>query len=134
MSLVKVWTDVGKKNPVSLLAKIVERDGVIITIKYLTAGKNKIWKYEDETYDIEDDSVAEYLKTDDETKLGFKKVEEGFIQDDDIDEDYNPEDEDEDEDEDEELDEDEDIEEEEYEDDDQTEDEEDEEEDNYIDE
>jgi len=134
MSLVKVWTDVGKKNPVALLAKIVERDGVIITIKYLTAGKNKIWKYEDETYDIEDDSVAEYLKTDDETKLGFKKIDEGFIQNDDIDEDYNPDDEDEDEDEDEydEIDE-EDLEEEEYEDDDQTEDEEDEE-NNYIDE
>jgi len=97
MSLVKVWTDVGGKKPIALLAKIVERDGVIYTIKYLTAGKDNIWRYEDDTYDIDDDSVAEFLHTDDETSLGFKKLDDGFIQETESDEDYEPDEEDEEE-------------------------------------
>ena len=40
MSLVKVWTDLGGRTPVALLAKIIEKDGVILTIKYLTAGND----------------------------------------------------------------------------------------------
>jgi hypothetical protein len=105
MSLVKVWTDVGGKKPNALLAKIVEKDGVIFTIKYLTADKDNIWRYEDETYDVDDDSIAEYLKTDDETTLGFRKLDDGFIQDVESDEDYEPEDEEEDDDEDDDEDE-----------------------------
>ena len=116
MSLVKVWTDVGGKKPVALLAKIVEKDGVIFTIKYLTADKHNIWRYEDETYDVDDDSIAEYLKTDDETTLGFKKLDDGFIQDVESDEDYEPEDEedDDDDDDDEEEENEDDVNEEEY--------------------
>lgn len=94
-----MWTDVGGKKPVALLAKIVERDGVILTIKYLTAGKDNVWRYEDETYDVDDDSIAEYLKTDDESTLGFTKLDDGFIQEVESDEDYDPDEEDEDEDE-----------------------------------
>jgi hypothetical protein len=110
MSLVKVWTDIGKKKPVPLLAKIVEKEGPIITIKYLTEGKNKIWKYENDIYDIEEDSIAEYCKTDDEGFLGFIERDGGFIHVKDDDEEYLPDvvsedddnyDEDEDEDEDE---------------------------------
>ena len=104
MSLVKVWTDVGKKHPVPLIAKIIEKDGPILTIKYLTEGKNKIWRYEEDTYDIEDDSIAEYFKTDDESLLGFNLTDDGgyiHIQDENSDDEYNPEDEtDEDDDED----------------------------------
>jgi len=107
MSLVKVWTDVGGRKPVALLAKIIERDGVIFTIKYLTTGKDGIWRYEDDTYEIDDDSVAEYLKTDDETLIGFKKTDDGFIHDEDSDGDYEPGDEDEDDDEDDDEDQDE---------------------------
>jgi len=129
MSLVKVWTDVGGKKPVALLAKIVDRDGVILTIKYLTAGKDNVWRYEDETYDVDDDSIAEYLKTDDESTLGFTKLDDGFIQEVESDEDYEPDDEDEDEDEDEE-DEDEDDEEDEDEDEEMYEEDDDEEEEN----
>lgn len=106
MSLVKVWTDIGGKKPVALLAKIIEKDGVIYTIKYLTAGKDNIWRYEDETYDVDDDSIAEYLKTSDETTLGFRRVDDGFIQDVESDEDYDPDEEDEEEEDDEEDDED----------------------------
>lgn len=99
MSLVKVWTDVGKKHPVPLLAKIIEKDGPILTIQYLTEGKDKIWKYEEDTYDIEDDSIAEYLKTDDEDQLGFIKVDGGYrhLQDDNSDDEYVPEESDSDE-------------------------------------
>jgi hypothetical protein len=138
MSLVKVWTDIGKKKPVALIAKIVERDGPIITIQYLTEGKDKIHAYEDETYDIEEDSIAEYFKTDEEEELGFMKVEGGFIHIQDEDQEYVPEEENEDSDdddeEDEESDDDDDEEEIEYEEDDLDEDEESEEEDNYLDE
>lgn len=90
MSLVKVWTDVGGRKPVALLAKIMEKDGVIFTIKYLTAGKDGIWRYEDDAYEIDDDSVAEYLKTDDETEIGFTKLDDGFHRDEDSDGDYEP--------------------------------------------
>jgi hypothetical protein len=95
MSLVKVWTDVGGRKPVALLAKIVERDGVILTIRYLTAGKDKVWRYENDTYDIEDESVAEYLNTGDETKVGFLPCDDGFLHESETDEDYDPPDEDE---------------------------------------
>ena len=108
MSLVKVWTDVGGRKPVALLAKIIEKDGVIFTIKYLTAGKDGIWRYEDDTYEVDDDSVAQYLKTDDETTIGFTKLDDGFFhQDDESDGDYQPSDEEDDDDDDEEDDEDE---------------------------
>jgi hypothetical protein len=96
MSLVKVWTDVGGRKPVALLAKIIERDGVIFTIRYLTAGSDGIWRYEDDTYEIDDDSIAEYLKTDDETTIGFTKLDDGFHHDEDSDGDYEPSDEDDD--------------------------------------
>ena len=104
MSLVRVWTDIGARKPVPLLAKIVERDGVVFTIKYLSESDDKIWRYDEDTYEIDDQSIAEYLKTDDETQAGFKHFEDGFIKTD-SDDDYIPSEEDdetEDEDEDEE--------------------------------
>lgn len=79
MSLVRVWTDVGKKKPVPLRAKIVEKDGPIITISYLSQCKDKIWRYEEDTYDIDDSSIEHYFKTDDETAIGFIEKEDGFI-------------------------------------------------------
>lgn len=140
MSLVKVWTDIGKKRPVPLIAKIIEKDGPILTIKYLSEGKDKIHAYEEDTYEIEEDSIAEYFRTDDEEQIGFMKVEGGFIHVQDDDDEYIPEDEDE-EDSDEEFDDDsdetdEDDMEEEFElDEDDTEDDEDDDsdEDNYVD-
>jgi hypothetical protein len=87
MSLVKVWTDTGKGKPVSLLAKIVESDPPNITIRYLSKTEEEykgcsIWRYEDETYVIDDDSITEWLETDDELEAGFKTIPddpEGFI-------------------------------------------------------
>jgi hypothetical protein len=91
MSLVKVWTDVGGRKPAALLAKIIDKDGVIFTIRYLTSGKDGIWRYEDDTYEIDDDSVAEYLKSDDETAIGFLATDDGgFIREEDSDKDYEP--------------------------------------------
>jgi hypothetical protein len=89
MSLVRVWTDVGARKPAALLAKIIEKDGVILTIRYLTESDDHIWRYEEDTYEIDDDSVAEYLKTDNEEDVGFMKHEDGFIKTD-SDEDYIP--------------------------------------------
>lgn len=78
-SLVRVWTDVGARKPAALLAKIIEKDGVILTIRYLTESDDQIWRYEEDTYEIDDDSIAEYLKTDQEEDIGFVKHEDGFI-------------------------------------------------------
>jgi hypothetical protein len=102
MSLVRVWTDVGSRKPVPLLAKIVEENGVIFTIRYLSESDDKIWRYEEDTYEVDDESIAEYLKTSDECDIGFAPLEDGFIKVE-SDDDYVPSDEeDEDEDEDEE--------------------------------
>jgi len=100
MSLVRVWTDVGSRKPVPLLAKIVEENGVIFTIRYLSESDDKIWRYEEDTYEVDDESIAEYLKTSDECDVGFAPVDDGFVKVE-SDEDYVPSDE-EDEDEDEE--------------------------------
>lgn len=89
MSLVRVWTDVGARKPAALLAKIIEKDGVILTIRYLSESDDHIWRYEEDTYEIDDDSVAEYLKTDNEEDVGFLKHEDGFIKTD-SDDDYVP--------------------------------------------
>lgn len=92
MSLVRVWTDVGARKPVALLAKIIEKDGVILTIRYLSESADHIWRYETDTYEIDDDSIAEYLKTDKEDDIGFLAHEDGFLKVD-SDEDYVPSDE-----------------------------------------
>jgi hypothetical protein len=93
-SLVRVWTDVGSRKPVPLLAKIVEENGVIFTIRYLSESDDKIWRYEEDTYEIDTDSIAEYLKTSDESDIGFSPFDDGFVKAD-TDDDYVPSDEDE---------------------------------------
>ena len=100
-NLVRVWTDVGARKPAALLAKIIEKDGVILTIRYLSESDDHIWRYEEDTYEIDDDSIAEYLKTDREEDLGFMKHDDGFIKVD-SDDDYVPSSEDEESDDDEE--------------------------------
>ena len=77
--LVRVWTDVGARKPVALLAKIIEKDGVILTIRYLSESADHIWRYETDPYEIDDDSIAEYLKTDKEDDIGFVAHEDGFL-------------------------------------------------------
>ena len=72
MTLVRVWTDVGARKPVPLLARIEEKDGVIFTIRYLSETTKGIWSWEDDTYEIDDDSIAEYLKTDVLEDIGFR--------------------------------------------------------------
>ena len=112
MSLVRVWTDVGLEKNVSLVARIIDTKGEIFTIKFLSPTEEKdkygrvIHRYEDETYEIDDDSITHYLDTDMEEDIGFKQYDEtGWIRiDDDSDEDYVPsEEEDDDEEEDEEV-------------------------------
>jgi hypothetical protein len=93
-NLVRVWTDVGSRKPVPLLAKIVEENGCIFTIRYLSESDDKIWRYEDDTYEIDNDSISEYLKTSDEQDAGFKQFDDGFIKVE-SDDDYVPSDEDE---------------------------------------
>lgn len=92
----RVWTDVGARKPLPLLAKIVEKDGVILVIKYLSEDSDNIWRYEDDTYEVEDcqESIAEYLGTSNEEDVGFKSLDDGFMKME-SDDDYVPESEDE---------------------------------------
>ena len=66
MALVRVWTDVGARKPVPLLAKIVEKDGVIFTIRYLSESDDKIWRYEEDEYEIDDESINSSVEGDEE--------------------------------------------------------------------
>jgi len=115
MSLVRVWTDVGADKNVSLVARIIETNGPIFTIQFLSPTESKdkhgctIYRYEDETYQIDDDSITHYLDTSDESEIGFVSVGEGewIHTGDESDEDYIPsEDESDDEEDDEEEDDD----------------------------
>lgn len=98
MSLVRVWTDVGLEKNVSLVARIIDTKGEIFTIKFLSPTEEKdkhgrvVYRYEDDTYEIDDDSITHYLDTDMEEDIGFKQYDEaGWIRiDDDSDEDYVP--------------------------------------------
>ena len=92
MALVRVWTDVGARKPVALLAKIEEKDGVILTIRYLSETAKGVLAWEDDTYDIDDDSIAEDLKTDVIEDLGFRAFgDEGAYMKCESDDDYVPE-------------------------------------------
>ena len=84
MSLIRVWTDVGADKPVSLFARIVDTRDSLYIIQYLSPTEDKdhgrtVYRYEDETYEIDDDSVTHYLDTDDETEIGFKRVDSGWV-------------------------------------------------------
>jgi len=114
MSLVRVWTDVGIDKYVSLYARIIKKAGDTFTIQYLSPTEHHtgqtVYRYENETYEITDESISHYLDTSDETEIGFKKFDaHGWVRVN-ADEDYEPSDEDEDEidDEEEEFDDDED--------------------------
>jgi hypothetical protein len=101
MSLVRVWTNVGQKKPKALLAKIFSSaEGPVYTIRYLSSvseGQGSTFRYEEDSYEVEDESIAEWLGTDDEEDLGYTQAGEGeWIREDD-DSDYVPESEDEDE-------------------------------------
>ena len=79
MSLVRVWTDVGEKKPKALLAKIFKKAGGTFTIRYLSAlpENAKVFKYEDDEYEVDDESINEWLDTDLETDLGFEAQDDG---------------------------------------------------------
>ena len=109
MSLVRVWTNIGQKKPKALLARIFSSaEGPLYTIRYLSSvseddKSRTIFRYEDDTYEVDDDSIAEWLGTDDVEDLGYVLTSEGsWVKGEDSDSDYVPEDEDEEDEEDEE--------------------------------
>lgn len=93
MSLVRVWTDVGQKKPKALLAKIFKKAGGSYTIRYLSAlpENAKVFKYEDDEYEVDAESISEWLETDLETDLGFEPQDDGTWAKVDSDSDYEPE-------------------------------------------
>jgi hypothetical protein len=90
---VRVWTDVGQKKPKALLAKIFKKAGGSYTIRYLSAlpENAKVFKYEDDEYEVDAESISEWLETDLETDLGFETQEDGTYAKVDSDSDYEPE-------------------------------------------
>jgi hypothetical protein len=92
--LIRVWTELPSGKTTTLVAKIIQEDGPTMTIQYLSPTEDKdhgqvIYRYETQTYEIQDDSVTEYLGTDDESELGFKAIDNGFVKYD-SDSDYEP--------------------------------------------
>lgn len=96
MSLVRVWTDVGARKPKPLLAKIVSSKNGIHSIRYLSpsADNTHIFRYEEDVYEIDDESICEYLNLDDEADIGFRLNEEGDFYKASSDDDYEPSEED----------------------------------------
>lgn len=93
MSLVRVWTDVGQKKPKALLAKIFKKNAGIYTIRYLSAlpENAKVFRYEDDEYEVDDESISEWLDTDLEADLGFENQDDGTWAKVESDSDYEPE-------------------------------------------
>lgn len=97
MTIVKVYTDIGKDKPVILYAKIFKKiKKNSYQIKYLSPtnithrGKT-LYNYETVVYEVDESSITEHLNTDDEEVVGFMKVENGFVKiGDDTDSDYEP--------------------------------------------
>jgi len=94
MSLVRVWTNVGEKKPKALLAKIFSSaEGPVYTIRYLSSfseGGRSVYRYENDTYEVDDDSISEWLGVDDEEDIGYTCIgDEAWIKGD-MDSDYVP--------------------------------------------
>jgi hypothetical protein len=98
MSLVKVFTEIEDGIMTCLPAKIIESKGDKYNVVYLSATdardshNRKIYKYEDEVYEITNESITEYLNSDTEIDIGFKKIsDDEFVKyDTDSDDDYVP--------------------------------------------
>lgn len=96
MTLVRVFTDVGGLKPVHLVAKIFEIRDSIFVVRYLSPTDERrhgkvIYRYEDETYEIGDESISKYMDTSDEEDIGFKRIDnETYVLDSDSDSEYDP--------------------------------------------
>jgi hypothetical protein len=97
MTIVKVYTDIGKDKPVILYAKIFNKvKKNVYQIKYLSPtsatyrGKT-LYNYETVAYEVDESSITAHLDTDDEEVVGFTRVDNGFVKcGDDTDSDYEP--------------------------------------------
>jgi hypothetical protein len=93
--LVKVWTELPSGKFAILNAKVFEEKDSIMTIRYLSPTEEKdhgrtVYKYEDQTYDIGDDSITEYIGSSNEIDIGYIDLGDGsFVREDD-DSDYVP--------------------------------------------
>lgn len=84
MSLIKVLTELDNGIICHLPAKIISKKGNTFTIRYLSLtdrkvpnSSKKIYRYEDDTYEITDESISEYLNSDTELDLGFQELSDG---------------------------------------------------------
>jgi len=100
--LVRVLTDNGGPKPVGLIARVIEERDHDYVIQFLSVTEERdhgrvVYRYEDGTYEIDDDYVIEYF--DDELEAGFiQAADEGWVKES-SDSDYVPSDSDDEEDE-----------------------------------
>jgi hypothetical protein len=97
MTLIRVYTDTGDIKPVHLLAKIFDVKDSTFFIRYLSPTEDtkhgkKVYRYEEEVYEVTDDSISEYLNTDIEEDIGFSQLPCGGFIYTDSDSDYAPDD------------------------------------------
>jgi hypothetical protein len=104
--LVRVLTDNGGPKPVGLIARVIEERDTDYVIQFLSVTEERdhgraVYRYEDGTYEIDDDYVIEYF--DDEADAGFRQtIDEGWVKES-SDSDYVPSDEEEEDEEDDEC-------------------------------
>lgn len=78
MDYVKVWTELDDGKFKSLPARIISTRGKFFTIQYLsptskkTRNNKRIYNYEDETYEITDESIVQQVES--ELTLGFEET------------------------------------------------------------
>lgn len=81
--IVQVLTDIGKKKPIIMNAKVIDKSESTFKIKYLSPTSDmfngkRLYKYEPDIYEIGEESVTDTVN--DEKDIGFKKIdEEAFI-------------------------------------------------------
>jgi len=84
--LLRVYTEVDDGEPVPLLARVCERKGPVYVIRYLSPTEDRVagkvvHRYEDEEYEVTDESIMEYYSGDEDT-VGFVSAKDGFIKED----------------------------------------------------
>ena len=85
--LIEVWTDVGLKKPKPLLARVVASSSKHTVIQYLSPTEDRIkgktiYRYEEDTYHIGEDSIYKRHKNSNEFDLGYSEIPEGYIKED----------------------------------------------------
>jgi len=84
-TLVDVLNELNDGSTIDLVGRIVGETGSTFTVRYLSPtkkfyGERVIYKYENETYEIDKLCVSGYYDSTEEEDAGFEKIEGGWVQ------------------------------------------------------